>query len=256
MSAILLASPGTKAHEVSDDIESFIHVIIWLCLRFHAHETVPATEVKRYVDNIYDYRCDLQEKPGVVVGGYGKLDWIKTGEPPIHIFDNPPLSGLLDDLAFLCQQHYKTIDTSALKRPELAVKREREKSVLPVRRRMRKKTYISRTARSRTAVSIQSPALETEAEPTLSTHDTILEVLEWWVEESEWLRTKGYDMFDQFPYTGDFGSSGLPTTSKRKSKRRDVTVDAPEPKKIKRSTHRSSRVELDIIAENLENVDA
>jgi len=63
-------------------------------------------------------------------------------------------------------------------------------------------------------------------------------------------------MFDRFPYTGNFGSSEAPTAPKRKSKPSDVTVDAPERKKTKRSTHRSSRAELDIIAENFGNVDA
>jgi len=254
MSAVLLASPGTKAHEVADDIESFIHVIVWLSLRFHAHRTLIAEETIRLIEYIYDHRWNFQGRPGVVVGGYGKLDWITKGEPPVQIYKNPPLSGLLSDLALLCQQHYRTIDTTSFKRPKLEVDQDDEESVLPIDGL----GEVTLPASSSDIIISDGvgyePSREVVAEPTLSNHVKILETLRKWLQGSRWWRTKGDDVFDQFPYSGKFGSSDKPG-SKRKSSQMDATVDAPEAKKPKRSTHRSSHAELDVIAENVENVE-
>ncbi|KAF9803906.1 hypothetical protein IEO21_09522 [Rhodonia placenta] len=84
MSALLLLRPGVKQHTVADDLESFMHVLNWICLRYH--------------NTIHDQ--DLQ----------GHVLCIFSGIPSAHLSEVSALKDLLNNLARLCKAQYNATD--------------------------------------------------------------------------------------------------------------------------------------------------
>lgn len=97
-----------KPHWVSDDIESFFHVINWLALRFHHHNVEALVE---HVHSRYEFYKIVN---GHDVGGGAKYQDIMTGRPPFSLNNNPPFMALLKALARACYQHYCAVDIDAL----------------------------------------------------------------------------------------------------------------------------------------------
>ncbi|KAI0645047.1 hypothetical protein C8Q79DRAFT_927309 [Trametes meyenii] len=109
-------------YRLSDDLESFVHVLSWCVLKYLQHtETCPddaTAEAKeafgQWFSNIYDTE--------VVVGstlkfGHTKLAIILSGTPFATILqDSPdnPLDVLLRSLALICKQHYESSEIRAI----------------------------------------------------------------------------------------------------------------------------------------------
>ncbi|KAF9802194.1 hypothetical protein IEO21_09950 [Rhodonia placenta] len=106
MSALLLLRPGLKQHTVADDLESFMHVLNWICLRYH--KTIHDEDLQGHVSNIFD--SPRKGYPENRNGGHTKLRGILKGEPSAQLFAPSPLNDLLCDLARLCQDQYNATD--------------------------------------------------------------------------------------------------------------------------------------------------
>ncbi|TBU37709.1 hypothetical protein BD309DRAFT_594715 [Dichomitus squalens] len=106
-SALSLLFPW-KRYELSDDVESFVHVLHYLILRYH--RTSLRKELKAFVDS---YFSDYDEHHGIHYGGDKKWrlfdhDVVVT---PYRVVSDQSLQSLVDGLAVLCHNQYQ------LKRP-------------------------------------------------------------------------------------------------------------------------------------------
>ncbi|KAJ3477495.1 hypothetical protein NLI96_g10426 [Meripilus lineatus] len=111
MSALLLQNPR-KPHQVSDDIESFVHVINWLTFRFHIDwGSRGFTGFPASLQHFAEY---FRNEKGVDVGGGAKLDNIRFGKPGFDpSFVTPPaLRTLVEWLADMCKEHYSSPDAA------------------------------------------------------------------------------------------------------------------------------------------------
>ncbi|KAF9801215.1 hypothetical protein IEO21_10176 [Rhodonia placenta] len=106
-SALLLRRPGMKQHEVSDDLESFMHVLTWLCLRFHKHDN--SQGLQDYVTSLYDL-ASRNPKTKLMEGGQMKMKFISEGVSFVDLSERSLLKTLVCTLALLCKQHYAAID--------------------------------------------------------------------------------------------------------------------------------------------------
>ena len=141
MSAVALLYP-TKPSEVSDDMESFIYIILYMAFRFHRHSWTRSGVKKsdpekkrryenskneafaRVIDSIF-YE-DNGETQGYYTGGITKKDKINNGEPPIKLLRNRKNDESLLDLFLrnayrMLWTHYKAIDWERLKSYEVAL---------------------------------------------------------------------------------------------------------------------------------------
>ncbi|KAH9936638.1 uncharacterized protein B0H18DRAFT_1206888 [Fomitopsis serialis] len=115
ISAVLLAFPGHFAHTVWHDIESFIHVLHWMCLRFHMTDySTNKKQLHDYVSGVYD--ASYVSPDGTSVGGKAKLTMMQAGTVPFKLVggsagrSTPGLHRLLADLAVLYGSHYKSLE--------------------------------------------------------------------------------------------------------------------------------------------------
>ncbi|KAH9932239.1 uncharacterized protein B0H18DRAFT_987214 [Fomitopsis serialis] len=120
MSARLLQDPG-KVHEVADDLESVVHVLNWMCLRFVKHALTSFPDALRiHVLHMYDHQSvRIGDKHQEKIGGDLKKTFSHIGLPSVKIPDpGSPLAELLAKLALMCQQHYEAVDPRPKARPK------------------------------------------------------------------------------------------------------------------------------------------
>lgn len=115
MSALSLKFPYRR-HGLSDDLESFLHVIAYLTMRFH--ESIYSrnpTRVKQVINFIYEEQ--YQEQNGLYTGGGTKYDEIIGGCYPASIVPlfSLGLGRLITELLELCSDHYKCISEEITK---------------------------------------------------------------------------------------------------------------------------------------------
>ena len=132
MSALSLQYP-LKPNQLADDLESFVHVITYHCLRFHRHSmTVHVTKKMEPADlmsknkensklaihllNYYHFNEQLGQ---FRIGGDHKLDSIKQANPPFKGDSNPTILSptlvrFVNDLYKLLKEHYSTVDYGSL----------------------------------------------------------------------------------------------------------------------------------------------
>ncbi|OBZ73849.1 hypothetical protein A0H81_06455 [Grifola frondosa] len=111
MSALLLMRPE-KQYTLSDDLESFIHLVNWLSLKYHRHKFSDSpTALASLIHKEYD-ECYISPDGCYDVGGESKLTRIQTGLPPVQLSDASALATLLRSLATLLKLHYETLDPS------------------------------------------------------------------------------------------------------------------------------------------------
>ncbi|KAJ3559565.1 hypothetical protein NM688_g266 [Phlebia brevispora] len=135
LSALLLQYPW-KQHELSDDLESFVHVLTWLAARFHRHQFTPmaciwpcvgpkakidAVDANKKNDGLawfkYHFFDAGHEEPGGYYGGGDqKLYCIKDGcLNKLRFVDTwGPLPQLLASLYKVLKEHYDATDLEAL----------------------------------------------------------------------------------------------------------------------------------------------
>ena len=106
-----------KPYELADDIESFVHILYYLVFRFQYTFETPTLE--QDVTRFYSHKgVSVDDYTGnqVHVGGNNKYTHMRKGISPANCADNATLDGLLETVAALCKQHYKTIDEKKLQR--------------------------------------------------------------------------------------------------------------------------------------------
>ena len=115
ISAVLLAFPGCFQYAVWHDLESFIHVLHWMCLRFHlTNKSGRPAKFSECIRQLYD-ACESEN--GHSVGGEDKLKFLTTGTIPfdlqggssINPNEHNGLYHILLMLADLYGEHYKLL---------------------------------------------------------------------------------------------------------------------------------------------------
>lgn len=128
-SARLLMDP-LKLNELSDDLESFVHVVTWLALRFHKHQDTPpqcllpatpqdtlraVNRTNSPLSSLKWMMFDVDARQGkYFIGGHMKSLAIQGGSPQIRLAPTPdgdptPLARLITVLYGLLQEHYRAI---------------------------------------------------------------------------------------------------------------------------------------------------
>lgn len=108
MSALLLNYPK-KPHQLSDDLESFVHVISWLTLRYHIRCINPELLSTRLY-SMYEFA--KRSADGYDFGSSDKFINMLSGYPGFYLPDVRPraLRRLIKDLAKMCKEHYTSLD--------------------------------------------------------------------------------------------------------------------------------------------------
>ncbi|KAI0667826.1 hypothetical protein C8Q78DRAFT_981280 [Trametes maxima] len=103
MSALLSWYPQ-KDHLLSDDLESFMHVLTWCTMMYlpndaaYSEEKLASTMWNYFDEHSRDHR-----------GSFGKFKSVRKGvSPVVGLPEYHPLNVLIEDLASLCKDHYKT----------------------------------------------------------------------------------------------------------------------------------------------------
>ncbi|TFY58446.1 hypothetical protein EVG20_g8145 [Dentipellis fragilis] len=125
MSAILLKYPR-KPHELSDDLESFVHVLTVMALRFSVHSLSSWTieevwqgsmyeeaqkhspGLEEFINMVYNSECMVN---GYAVGGSNKMFGLRLGNPNVEWVDSDsPLISLIARLYNMFSQRYSALD--------------------------------------------------------------------------------------------------------------------------------------------------
>ncbi|KAF9801353.1 hypothetical protein IEO21_10141 [Rhodonia placenta] len=107
-SAMLLQYP-MKLRQVSDDLESFVHVLHWTILMWYKHSLsgLPS-ELRRLVSRTYD---EFETFVDYDTGGIHKYNNMLLGALPFAKLSSEPLKSLTDKLAEICKEHYHASST-------------------------------------------------------------------------------------------------------------------------------------------------
>ncbi|KAF9799468.1 hypothetical protein IEO21_10563 [Rhodonia placenta] len=107
-SAMLLQYP-MKLRQVSDDLESFVHVLHWTILMWYEHSLsgLPS-ELRRLVSRTYD---EFETFGDYDTGGFHKFSNMRLGELPFADLSSKPLERLTNKLAGICEEHYNASST-------------------------------------------------------------------------------------------------------------------------------------------------
>lgn len=107
----MLLNYPLKGYELSDDVESFFHLLCLSAFRFHSHSEMDEEKLGHTLQGMYDH---AQIKNGYWVGSSTKLNMMRHGTLPANLNTNcnPGLSGLLDALMRVCHEHYSSLDYS------------------------------------------------------------------------------------------------------------------------------------------------
>lgn len=117
-----------KPKELADDLESFVYVPLYCLFRYHKHDlsssladTLKNAKRKEQAADNYNnldiasakhafFYTEARHSNGLYSGGRVKYTQIRSGEPPIQLWDsNSPAAKLLRELFLLLKRHYKTI---------------------------------------------------------------------------------------------------------------------------------------------------
>ena len=116
MSAVLLFFPGHFEHAVWHDLESFIHSLHWMCLRFHKTNKIRAHDLYRCIEI---YSCAHRGQDGISYGGGDKLEVMLSGRIPFVLqggsVDQPKgLHSLLVALSHIYGEHYAWLEAQSM----------------------------------------------------------------------------------------------------------------------------------------------
>ncbi|KAM5535263.1 hypothetical protein V8D89_011069 [Ganoderma adspersum] len=109
MSARLQHSGPEQRHELSDDLESFVHVLNYCTLKYLSNKlSNDDVRIAKFISDVYHHvRC---ESGGLAKGSYDKLELLVNNKPFVELrVSDHPLSTLLRMLSELCSQHYHHI---------------------------------------------------------------------------------------------------------------------------------------------------
>ena len=114
LSAVLVNNPQMP-QGLPDDIESFVHVILWHVTKFHKHDLSGTDEEIRALlaQHVYDMYIECHVGKKGHVGCRRKLQAMKAGDMGGIILDERfislPFLRFIERLLGLCQGHYKSI---------------------------------------------------------------------------------------------------------------------------------------------------
>ncbi|EED83780.1 predicted protein [Postia placenta Mad-698-R] len=107
-SAMLLRYP-MKLRQVSDDLESFVHVLHWTILMWYKHSRSESpAALQEVVLETYDKFSDTL---GYDTGGDNKFSNMLLGALPFAKLSSEPLKRLTKKLAGICKEHYNASST-------------------------------------------------------------------------------------------------------------------------------------------------
>ncbi|KAI0726464.1 hypothetical protein C8Q72DRAFT_526533 [Fomitopsis betulina] len=253
ISAVLLIWPGRFRHEVWHDLESFIHVFHWCCLRFHetnfSRTDKDIIALQNFVFSQYDTHATVN---GISFGGQHKLAMLQGGSVPFCLLagtfdaaltrDDPLRAGyglgeLLTSLALLYKEHYQWLVTQFPDLVASAISKEAPgPPSQPARIKFRRLDFGERT---RTAPEFQSLK---PAQPVLRDHTAFLALLYEAVRihPSYWIyHPKLPDNFAKFKYSSAAQRANASSQSSGK-RPANATGNAAKRPKMDSSVHASS----------------
>ncbi|KAH9928474.1 uncharacterized protein BXZ73DRAFT_78295 [Epithele typhae] len=118
---------GYPTARLSDDIESFVHVLNYLVMRFYYTGIGSSEFVARYLCFFEEYGEVKCEERGVTayVGGTQKLWALRAAQPHFEPEDNDTLATAMQDVADICARHYGAMDFKTLRRLYAPVKEKK-----------------------------------------------------------------------------------------------------------------------------------
>ncbi|KZT68417.1 hypothetical protein DAEQUDRAFT_766409 [Daedalea quercina L-15889] len=243
MSARLLYTPGKK-HEVADDLESFVHLLRWMCLRFY--KTIfEKEELRSHIISVYEQYRVLDNKQEV--GGAAKRALIKEGASGFKLVPaDSPLSRLLDALAGICKEHYLAVEPMLQSQTEGAMSHLSDGTVIASSKRERLRSRALKGQAATEAVS--GPPARVVHSPLLSTHEAIIDAFAsaaYRVNEPWGLNCKVKDQFLAFKNTPIF-KHYFDHSSQPRSKRSRASED---PADSQEPSSKRPRGDLDTLPE-------
>lgn len=241
MSAMFLRYPGKKPYELSDDLESFVHILNWFCLRYHPHNCL--TDLQTHVEYVY-HGMEIDSKQHIVIGGHQKLRFLKSGQLFVELSDASPLKTLVEDLARICREHYAKIDLSkfdVVKKTDRAIDSDGDGDAgLAAITKFAKTQYADTQEVVKPSPQVGIAEMSSNRPPALSTHRAIMYAFACALEtKGTWLVDK---QGDQFVFRS--GSREPPVRSsiamsdsslKRKPEDAGLDREASAPRKLPRS---------------------
>jgi hypothetical protein len=101
---MLLMSSTPPIHTLADDLESFLHVLSWVALRFTPHDLDSKSLTDHLID-MFDHLYEGEDK--FSRGGLSKMAYIVAGVIPKSRFHHPILPMLLTELTGTWAVHYE-----------------------------------------------------------------------------------------------------------------------------------------------------
>ena len=101
-----LSQPGSQPHQLCDDLESFLHVLVYHCVQFQTHK-IPKplrSQLTKLMKVVFD-QCEVDDD-GVPTGGEGKMAFFQIAtthfnESTLLQFLSPALVKLIHELRWL-----------------------------------------------------------------------------------------------------------------------------------------------------------
>ncbi len=112
-----LLDPTTRPHEVSDDLESFFWVLLYLVVKCRNAVKADFSEDMR---DVFDQHTNM-DRDGIVKGGKGKLTCLRQGPFPsriVKILVKTPCRNIIEELRSLFHDLYLGVDAYPLIDPE------------------------------------------------------------------------------------------------------------------------------------------
>jgi hypothetical protein len=104
MSAMLLMDSKPPIHTLADDLESFLHVLSWVMLRYTPHDLDSETLTDFLID-MFDHSYEGENRSAR--GGRSKMAYLMSGLVPKSGFRHPLLPALLKELTETCAVRYE-----------------------------------------------------------------------------------------------------------------------------------------------------
>ncbi len=115
LSGLVVYYPA-KSYELSDDLESFVHVLVIQLLRYHKH-SMTRTPSSLYKHVMHKY-LSTDGVTGYQTGQPTKITHMQDGRVSDVLLrkkdNSPPFLDLLTSLVLLCQRHYQLLDTEKM----------------------------------------------------------------------------------------------------------------------------------------------
>ncbi|KAH8096887.1 hypothetical protein BXZ70DRAFT_1009557 [Cristinia sonorae] len=187
MSALLMTYPR-KPFELSDDLESFVHVFLWLALRFHFHD-LSGYSAKLLLTTVYYYfEISYTADDGMVYGSSDKFKKMRAGIAPIDLKQPSKLGDIINQLMEVCKNHYQSLDLEKLaqyghKRPPPAEPHSNRQPVQYSSRRL----ILPAPTIVPDAIPVPGSSVPTVARPDLKQHLSLISILLSALRQDDWV---------------------------------------------------------------------